>query len=522
MDSKNKRIKQMVKNFVMIFVPGLIVVIILTGLFLNLNIENDKQIIKIRQQSIGEMVTINVYAIFEDIKSDGNIILNSSEIKNYTGNTADGNNQNELKRIFYNMMVNKRVYDSICFVSVDGYEKVRMNNTATGTVVAADKTLQYQGDRYYVAEGMKLNPGEIYISPLDLNIIDEAVETPAKPVIRLIIPVFNDKNERQGILILTYLAQNMLDQIKKDAKMSLTMKVFLLNEDGDYLLSENSNNDFLVMVAGQKMIPLSQEQPEIWQTVQDNGSGYSDDGNELCYYLAIYPLKDYHTRHWVFVGAMPLDVLGVLSNEDNRSILLIATLLIAILAIITAIVSWLLLIKKEASSREKVANSIFKNSKEGIMIMDAEMKVVYVNKAFSTITGYQEEELLGRKPIDLKSSDKLRTIYRNIWKIVNEEGSWQGELVDEKKDGTPYPKYMTISKIFDSKSDTLSNYLQVVEDLTNTKITKVIAEGVETDAQYLFLKEHNCHAIQGYYFYQPLSATEFERLITARVPLSES
>lgn len=38
-----------------------------------------------------------------------------------------------------------------------------------------------------------------------------------------------------------------------------------------------------------------------------------------------------------------------------------------------------------------------------------------------------------------------------------------------KKDGTPYPKYMTISKIFDSKSDTLSNYLQVVEDLTNTK-----------------------------------------------------
>lgn len=41
-----------------------------------------------------------------------------------------------------------------------------------------------------------------------------------------------------------------------------------------------------------------------------------------------------------------------------------------------------------------------------------------------------------------------------------------------KKDGTPYPKYMTISKIFDSKSDTLSNYLQVVEDLTNTKITE--------------------------------------------------
>jgi PAS domain S-box-containing protein/diguanylate cyclase (GGDEF)-like protein len=462
----------MFKNFIMIFVPGLIVVIILTGLFINLNIENDKKIIRIRQQSIGETITINVYSIFEDIKSDGNIILNSSEIKNYTGNSGDSNNQNELKRIFSNMMINKKNYDSISFVGVDDYEKVRINHSEGGTVAVTDSGLQYQGDRYYVAEGMKLNPGEIYISPLDLNTEDEAVETPAKPVIRLIIPVFNDKNERQGILILTYLAQNMLDQIKNDAKMSLTMKVFLLNEDGDYLLSENSNNDFLVMVAGQKTTPLSQEKPEIWQAVQETGSGYYDDGKELCYFLTIYPLKDYHSLHWVFVGAMPLDVLGVFTNEDNRTILLIAALLIIILGIITLVVSWLLLIKKEASSREKIANNIFKNSKEGIMIMDAEMKIVYINKAFSTITGYQEEELLGRKPIDFKSSKKLRAIYRNIWNIVNVEGNWQGELVDEKKDGTAYPKYMSISKIFDSKSDTLSNYLEVVEDLTKIRITE--------------------------------------------------
>lgn len=137
------------------------------------------------------------------------------------------------------------------------------------------------------------------------------------------------------------------------------MKVFLLNEDGDYLFSENSNNDFLVMVAGQKMIPLSQEQPEIWQTVQDNGSGYSDDGNELCYYLEIYPLKDYDTRHWVFLSGRCLWMFsGVLNNEDNRSILPIATLLIMILAIITAIVSVAAADQKEASSREKVKATV--------------------------------------------------------------------------------------------------------------------------------------------------------------------
>jgi PAS domain S-box-containing protein/diguanylate cyclase (GGDEF)-like protein len=106
------------------------------------------------------------------------------------------------------------------------------------------------------------------------------------------------------------------------------------------------------------------------------------------------------------------------------------------------------------------------------MIMDAEMKIVYINKAFSTITGYQEDEILGRKPVDFKSSEKLKVIYRNIWETVKQEGNWQGEIVDEKKDGTNYPKYMSITKIYDNRSNNLSNYLEVIEDLTNTKITE--------------------------------------------------
>lgn len=292
----NKQLKQMMKNAVIIFTSGLLIVIVVTGLFLNLNIENDKQIIKIRQQSIGETITLNVHSIFEDIKSDGNIILNSSEIKNYIGNPEDVTNQNELNRIFNNMMVNKRVYDSIRFVGVDGYEKVRTNNTGSGPMAVADSDLQYKGDRYYFEEGMRLDPGAIYISPVDNNVEDDIDETPVKPVVRLIIPVFNDKNEQQGILILTYLAKNMLDQIEKDSQMSLAMDVFLINDMGDYLLNKNSDDNFLSMVAGRITASFDQEQPEIWQAIQNNGSGYYDDGKALSYYLTITPLNDYHSR----------------------------------------------------------------------------------------------------------------------------------------------------------------------------------------------------------------------------------
>lgn len=473
MDSKNRRSKQMIKNFVMIFVPGLLMITIFAGILININIENGKNIIKIRQLNNSEIVGVNVNSIFEDIKSDGNIILNSSEIKAYVGNSADPNNQNELKRIFVNMMSNKKIYDSIRFIGLDGDEKVRVNEADNKTMMAvADDELKYKGDQSYFLEGIKLNPGEIFISPMDLSMNDGEVEIPVKPVMRLVLPVFNDQNERQGMLVLNYLAQNMLDQIEDYSKSNMDMKILLLNDEGYYLLSENSNKDFSFMYADQREVSFSQENPEIWQAILNRGSGYFDDGKDLYFYSPLYPLEGYQNLHWVLVGAAPLDGLGVLTNEDNRTIVLISGLLIFILGIISLVVSWLWLIKNEASSREKITDGIFKNSKEGIMIMDAQMRIVYINKAFSTITGYSEDEIMGRKPIDFPAGEKLRAVYNDIWKTVNEEGNWQGEIVDQRKDGTTYPKYITISKIFDSKSDSLSNYLEVFEDLTNTKITE--------------------------------------------------
>lgn len=463
----------MLKSFAIIFVPGLLIVVVLAEMFININIENGKNIIKIKQLNNSEIVSVNVNSIFEDIKSDGNIILNSNEVKTYVDHSAVVLNRDELKRIFSNMMINKKIYDSIQFVGVDGYEKVRVNAADNRTTAAvADSELEYKGDQFYFAEGMKLNSGELFISPMDLSMNGEEVETPVKPVMRLVLPVFNDQNERQGMLVLNYLAQNMLDQIENYSKSNMDMKILLLNDEGYYLLSENSNKDFSFVYADQQGVSFSQENPEIWQAILNNGRGYFDDGKDLYFYTPIYPLQGYRNLHWVLVGAASLDVLGVFTNEDNRNMVLIAALLIFVLGIISLVVSWLLLIKKEASSREKITDGIFKNSKEGIMIMDAKMRIVYINKAFSTITGYPEDEVMGRKPIDIKSGEKLREIYSNIWETVNEEGNWQGEIVDVRKDGTTYPKYITISKIFDSKSDTLSNYLEVFEDLTKTKITE--------------------------------------------------
>lgn len=469
---KNKRKSQMFKSFVIIFVPGLIIVLAIASMFININIQNGKEILKIRQMNNAEIVSVNVNTIFDEINSDGNIILNSSEIKAYIGNSANTTNRNELKRIFSNMMTNTKIYDGIQFINNNGYEEVRVNYENNNPVAAADAELQNKSDQDYFQEGIKLNKDEFYISPMSLSVKNGEVENPGKPVIRFAMPVFNENNQRQGILVLNYLAQNLLDQIENDSKNAPDTKILLLNDAGDYLLSENSDKNFSFMYENGEATSFSDEEPNIWQAILENKTGYFDDDKNLYYYTPVYPLDEYHNRYWLLVNSADLGRLGVLNNEDNRKIVTIAVLLIFMLLIISLIVSWLLLLKKEAGSKEKIAENIFKNSTEGIMIMDSETRIIYVNRSFAKITGYLEDEVIGKKPINFKNSEKLRLIYSDIWQTVDDNGSWQGEIIDEKKDGTQYPKFITISKIFSSGSDNLINYLEVFEDLTSTRITE--------------------------------------------------
>lgn len=471
-DVKNKRKSQMFKSFAMIFGPGLIVVLALASMFISINIQNGKDILKIRQSNNAEIVSVNVNTIFDAINSDGNIILNSSEIKAYIGDSLNTTNRNELKRIFSNMMTNTKIYDAIQFINNDGHEDVRINYENNSLGAVADTDLQYQGDQDYFQEGLKLNKGEFYISPMELSIKNGEVEKPGKPIIRFVMPVFNENNQRQGVLVLNYLAQNFLNQIENDSKNALDTKILLLNDTGDYLISGDSDKNFSFMDENEEETSFSKDEPNIWQAILENKTGYFDDEKNIYYYTPVYPLSEYHNRYWLLVNSADLDQLGVLNNEDNRKIVMIAALLIFVLLIISLIVSWLLLLKKEAGSKEKIAENIFKNSNEGIMIMDSETKIIYVNRSFTKITGYLENEVIGKKPINFKNSENLKLIYSEIWQSVEDLGSWQGEIIDEKKDGTLYPKFITISKIFSSGSDKLINYLEVFEDLTSTRITE--------------------------------------------------
>jgi len=105
---------------------------------------------------------------------------------------------------------------------------------------------------------------------------------------------------------------------------------------------------------------------------------------------------------------------------------------------------------------------------EAIMIADAQANIIRVNQAFQDITGYDESEVLGKNPRILKSGVQDKAFYKDMWQRLLNEGSWSGEIIDRRKDGQIYPKWLTISAVKNKLGET-TQYVSVFSDMTSRK-----------------------------------------------------
>ncbi|MBF0449945.1 MAG: EAL domain-containing protein [Candidatus Magnetomorum sp.] len=113
----------------------------------------------------------------------------------------------------------------------------------------------------------------------------------------------------------------------------------------------------------------------------------------------------------------------------------------------------------------QLSAKVFETTHEGIMITDAKKKIIMVNKSFEQITGYSSEEIIGKDPAVMASGWHDRTFYQNMWKSIYQEGMWQGEINDRRKNGEMFSQVLSIFAIKDQNGK-LTNYIGICLDIT--------------------------------------------------------
>jgi diguanylate cyclase (GGDEF)-like protein/PAS domain S-box-containing protein len=114
---------------------------------------------------------------------------------------------------------------------------------------------------------------------------------------------------------------------------------------------------------------------------------------------------------------------------------------------------------------------VFESASEAIMIMDTDMRILDVNLAYETITGYTREEVLGEEASILKSGKRGDGDITAMWESIRSKGSWQGEIWDRRKNGEAYPKWLSLSSIVDD-TGAVARYIGLFSDISTMKQTQ--------------------------------------------------
>ena len=170
-----------------------------------------------------------------------------------------------------------------------------------------------------------------------------------------------------------------------------------------------------------------------------------------------------------------LDALGFLDWISHGGI--IENILDALLLIlISAPYIWFILRRQElATLRQKDAEGslfllqkAFEHTAEAFVVTDASANILNVNPAFTLVTGYAREEVIGKNPKLLRSGRHDNAFYQEMWHSILEHGQWQGEIWNRRKNGDIYPEWLTITAIRDSRSQ-VTHYISVFTDMTAHK-----------------------------------------------------
>ncbi len=274
--------------FIRLLLPfGLLVTLVVYGVLYQQQ-ANRQQLRNIIIQNNIELVVADIGLRFSQIVSDLLYLADSKNIRHLL---------NDEKKIRLELVEELRlftqqrgIYDQVRFLDSQGAERVRIDYTSGHAEIVEDRELQNKAVRYYFQDTFKLWRGDVYVSPLDLNVERGKVEKPLKPVIRFGIPIFDLQGEKQGIVVLYYLAGDLLSMVNR-AMHDGTGKLHLLNPDGYWLSGPDVQDEWGFMFPDKKGLTFARRYPELWHAMVKAQQGIITRGEDQIIHATVFPLK---------------------------------------------------------------------------------------------------------------------------------------------------------------------------------------------------------------------------------------
>lgn len=351
----HSRVRVLIKNFLMVFLPLSVLAGSVVGTIYYQQEQTEKVILKTNELRKVDLQTKVISGDFHSVVSDLIVISKQNELQRILEGVD--RQQQALSQEFLLFSGYKKLYDQIRFLDQSGKEIVRVNFNQGEPGIVPEEKLQVQAKRYWFNDTFRLNQGQVFVSPLDLNIERGQVEQPLKPMIRFGTPVFDSRGHKRGIVVLNYFGAKLLDNFNQ-AFANASSQGMLLNADGYWLKGAKPEDEWGFMFPDRKNRTFGTAFPQAWQQISQQESGQFQTAEGMFTFTTVYPLVegqksstgagqafapsqnqiDTKSYHWKIVSWVSPENLTTKSNQFLSQLLLLYAGLVGLIGI----GSWLL------------------------------------------------------------------------------------------------------------------------------------------------------------------------------------
>lgn len=325
-----------------------------------------------------------------------------------------------MEKTFIDLLLTKPVYEQLRWANADGQEVLRVELKAGQALVVAGEGRQNKVDREYFEAVMKREAGEVYISPIALKEVNGVAEVPRKPILRLAIPVADERGEKRGIIMLNYLGDEMIADMES-VITTVAEHLMLVNADGQFFHLPNSADDS-GFAFNEVRHSLAAHFPDSWSRMTHEDHGQVTDQHGLWTFQTVYPLQQGSgdiknirrnepqpsasqlAQRWTVVSHVTPDRLEVMARVEQSGVYPLVFLLLAVFAVGAGAIVRAGVAERRAEERFRV---YFERAMVGMAMTSLDKQWLAVNPALCGILGCSASALIGKRWSEVTHPDDL-------------------------------------------------------------------------------------------------------------------
>lgn len=366
--------------------------------------------------------------------------------------SGDQASRKEIEKLFINLAITFHRYDQIRLIDMQGNEAIRMNYREDDTDIVPAKNRQNKRYSKYFQEGIKLAKGQVYVSPMELNVEYDEVEIPYKPVVRFVTPIMNQKGEKLGLIVMNYLSTELLQNFRDQMELRISGQGMLIDPEGYWMSNHDRSNEW-----GGSLENVDQKfenlYPEAWSTIDSHDGGILKSDKGIFRYVSIKPFSLSSIGKYVAEQNITLSVTEQsIKNNDWKLVIFLPNenihehsffftafgqFIVIFTFIGSAAILFLLLLLSEQKRRQQrhdlltknELSDLYENSPCGYHSLDKNGMVLKINQTELNWLGYSREEVIGKRFSEFLTA-KSKGIFEDFLEQLQHDKSIEGVVLE--------------------------------------------------------------------------------------------